>query len=125
MLSIFGTRNSSLVRIDDLYHLPGSDLTNPLSITGETLTIEGNLNLERPAATLRMDLAKSDAHDRLVVEGTAHLAGVLEIDLEAGFTRPRGTRSICSISLRPSVPSISSTFQCWAPISVGTFRNWH
>ena len=87
--AIPGTRNSSAVRIDDLYFLPGSDLTNPLGIVGETLTVEGDLTLDAGAA-LRLDLAEPGTHDRLVVTGMARVAGVLEVGLEAGFALSEG-----------------------------------
>lgn len=88
--AIPGTRNASAVRLDDFYRLDGRALANPLALVGETLTIDGDLSIISPDAALQLDLATPSVHDRLVIAGTAHLAGILDVDLQAGFTLTAG-----------------------------------
>lgn len=84
--AIPGTRNASAVRLDNFYRLDGSDLAHPLAIVGQTLTIEGDLALTSPDITLALDLATPSIHDRLVITGAAHFAGILDVALQAGFS---------------------------------------
>lgn len=85
-----GTRNASAVRLDDFYRLDGSQLANPLALVGETLTIEGNLAITSHDATLQLDLATPTVHDQLIITGNAQFAGILDVDLQTGFTLAAG-----------------------------------
>ena len=54
------------------------------TLAGETITIQGDLNLQT-GATTKIDLA-AGAHDRVVVAGSASLAGLLDIAVLPTFT---------------------------------------
>ena len=76
------------VELDDLYFVPGANLTNPLtlveSLIGETLTVGGDFELYSNA-TLEVDLGEG-VSDLLAVAGQATLDGVLAITLDDNYT---------------------------------------
>ncbi|QDU59135.1 Autotransporter-associated beta strand repeat protein [Aeoliella mucimassa] len=76
------------VELDDLFFAEGTNLSNPLNsssvLSGEILTIEGDLNLTA-GALLELDLGNG-ANDSLVVSGNAVLDGYLNLVLDANYT---------------------------------------
>jgi hypothetical protein len=83
------------VRIDDLVHLSGVDLTNPTSgldaglvWTAQTMTIDGNYS-QHAGAVLELDLFDPANHDVLVVTDHADLAGTLDVALAVGAPQPQ------------------------------------
>lgn len=78
-------REDGRVRVDNLYRTVGVDTSNPLlppALTGETLSVGGDLTLA--GATIQVDLG-ADTHDALVVTGVASLDGQLHISLQDGY----------------------------------------
>ncbi|MCA9240957.1 MAG: autotransporter-associated beta strand repeat-containing protein, partial [Planctomycetales bacterium] len=74
--------------VDNIYYVSGEDTSLPLgqtpTLTGETLTVGGDFNLQS-GATLAIDLAQG-ASDRVEVTGAATLDGVLVVTLDPGYT---------------------------------------
>jgi autotransporter-associated beta strand protein len=83
-------RENGRVRIDNLYRFDGENVTNPfvpIIGSGETLTVAGDLTLS--GGTIAIDIGAT-GHDRLVVEGTANLNGLLAVSLYDGFVPALG-----------------------------------
>jgi hypothetical protein len=84
------------VRFDDLYYLPGFDLTNPtspgfnagLTWSPETLTVNGNYT-HASGAILQLNISDPQNHDLLHVGGAATLAGTLNVTFAVGAPAPK------------------------------------
>lgn len=111
-LEAFGVmgREDGRVRVDNIYHLSGVDIANPLAPelpAGEILSVQGNLTLG--GATLEVNL-DANTHDTIEVLGTASLDGVLAISLEEGF-HPAAGESFTLLS----ASAISGTLMLGGP----------
>lgn len=88
---------------------PGIASANPTDAFG-TLQLTGNYT-QKSTGLLCVDLQALAAHDQLAVQGTATLAGTLEVDLPSGFAPNPGDRFTILSSTSRTGTFATSTFQ--------------
>lgn len=76
--------------VDNIYYIPGASTANPLgqtaTLTGETLTVDGDLNLAA-SSTITFDIANSGVNDSIDIGGAFNVAegAILEILLDGSL----------------------------------------